>query len=96
MKVQIKVYKNELESVLDRIQTWGSQYEWCHTSPNFYIELDMLPLDEGTDRFALPVEASEDVPQVSNGLIDFLNAKKAESSKAKTQMDELRVLLKGE
>lgn len=94
MKVQIKIYQNELESVLDRIQTWGSQYEWYDSSPNFYIELDVSPFSEDTDRFDVPTEPKADDVTTSKGLIEMLKAKKV--APAKNQMDELRTLLKGE
>lgn len=95
MKVQIKICQNELESVLDRIQTWGSHYEWSDNSPNFYIELNVLPFSDDSDRFAEPVEPTVAAPEVaaSYGLVEMLKAKKAP---AKSQMDELRTLLKGE
>lgn len=96
MKVKIKVYQNELESVLDRIQIWGSQYEWSDNSPNFYIELDVLPFSEDSDRFVVPAESTVAAPEVaaSYGLVEMLKAKKVQP--AKSQMDELRTLLKGE
>ncbi len=98
MKVQIKVYEHELESVLDRIQAWGSNYEWADTSPNFYIELNVLPshyTDALTDRFA-----DVDHPTVSSKetISDIISKYKASNTRpsAHEQMEQLRQLLRGE
>jgi hypothetical protein len=98
MKVQIKVYEHELESVLDRIQAWGSNYEWADTGPNFYIELNVLPshyTDALTDRFA-----DVDHPTVSSKetISDIISKYKASNTRpsAHEQMEQLRQLLRGE
>lgn len=62
MNVKIKIYNFELESMLDRIQQWGHQYDWGGVSghPNFQIELVIEKDLEGVeqkyigDRFAEP------------------------------------------
>lgn len=52
MKVKIKIYNFELESMLDRLQFWGSNYDWGGVSghPNIEIELDVLPDPEGLEK----------------------------------------------
>ena len=79
MNVKIKIYNFELESMLDRIHFWGSNYDWGGVSghPNFEIELivekDLDDVEQKYigDRFARDVAHTD----TKESLIDLLKEK---------------------
>ncbi len=92
MRVKIEIYQSELESVLDRIQAWGENYNWYDTGPNFQIELQVRPAYYDRmikDRFVDPEYKNE---TIENIVSKYTNTRPS----AHEQMEQLRQLLRGE